>query len=333
MFVTGHVVALWQLVFLRLVTGLGVGGMLASLAAITAEFTPAKYRSLAVVSVTAGYPLGATLGGFVVAPLIPVYGWQIVFFAGSAATLAMVVVIYFLLPESLQFLATRRPANALEKINVVLRRLGRPRMDTLPVIEPTQQRAKANVLSLLTPSRRVKTLVLWATFFFCFISLYFLMSWIPKLVVTSGLSESEGVYASVAFNAGGVLGILTLGWLSSRTGLSRLIGIFLSAAGVGMIVFALAEGTGQLFLYLPLIGFMLQGGFTGLYAIAATIYPTEVRTTGVGWAIGLGRFGAVVGPFVGGVLIANEVSMENNFIIFALPLFIGGAIAYQLKVK
>ncbi len=333
MFVTGHVVELWQLVFLRLITGLGVGGMLASLAAITAEFTPAKYRSLAVVSVTAGYPLGATLGGFVVAPLIPVHGWQVVFFAGSAATLAMVVVIYFLLPESLQFLATRRPANALEKINVVLRRLGRPRMDTLPVIESTQQRAKANVLSLLTPNRRVKTLVLWATFFFCFISLYFLMSWIPKLVVTSGLSESEGVYASVAFNAGGVLGILTLGWLSSRTGLSLLIGIFLSAAGVGMIVFALAEGTAQLFLYLPLIGFLLQGGFTGLYAIAATIYPTEVRTTGVGWAIGLGRFGAVVGPFVGGLLIANEVSMENNFIIFALPLFIGGAIAYQLKVK
>jgi len=179
--------------------------------------------------------------------------------------------------------------------------------------------------------RRADTLMLWGAFFFCFISLYFLMSWIPKLVVTSGLSESKGVYASVAFNAGGVLGILTLGWLSSQMGLARLIAMFLSAAAAAMIVFALAEGVSHLLAYLVLIGFLLQGGFTGLYAVAAKIYPTELRSTGVGWAIGLGRFGAVVGPYVGGMLIAKGVSMENNFLIFALPLFIGGAIAYRLR--
>ena len=333
MYVTGHADTLWQLVVLRLITGLGVGGMLASLATITAEFAPAKYRSLAVVSVTAGYPLGATLGGFLVAPLIPEYGWQAVFFAGGAATLAMVVVIYLLLPESLQFLAARRPANALQKINVVLRRLGHQPLDTLPVIDPSNHGDKAHVLSLLTRNRRGTTLMLWTTFFFCFISLYFLMSWVPKLVVVSGLSESEGVYASVALNGGGVVGILTLGWLSSRIGLSRLIGIFLSASAVVMIVFAVAEGADHLLVYLPVIGFMMQGGFTGLYAVAAKIYPTEVRSTGVGWAIGLGRFGAVAGPYIGGLLIANEVSMANNFMIFALPLFVAGALAYQLRVR
>jgi len=159
------------------------------------------------------------------------------------------------------------------------------------------------------------------------------MSWIPKLVVMSGLSEADGVYASVAFNAGGVFGIITLGWLASIIGLSRLISIFLSMAAAGMVVFALSDGTQMLFYFLVAIGFMVQGGFTGLYAVAAKLYPTEIRTTGVGWAIGLGRFGAVVGPLVGGFLIAKDVSMAGNFLFFAVPLFVAGIIAYQLKLR
>ncbi len=333
MFATGFANSFWQLVVLRLIAGLGVGGMLASLAAITAEFSPAKYRSLAVMSVTAGYPLGATLGGFFVAPLIPIYGWQVVFFAGGAATLSMVVVIFFLLPESLQFLVTRRPAGALQRTNDVLQKLGRPPLESLPDIDTDRQEKRANVFTLLAGERRSSTLILWVTFFFCFISLYFLMSWIPKLVVMSGLSEADGVYASVAFNAGGVFGIITLGWLASIIGLSRLISIFLSMAAAGMVVFALSDGTQMLFYFLVAIGFMVQGGFTGLYAVAAKLYPTEIRTTGVGWAIGLGRFGAVVGPLVGGFLIAKDVSMAGNFLFFAVPLFVAGIIAYQLKLR
>ncbi|MBW1851623.1 MAG: MFS transporter [Deltaproteobacteria bacterium] len=333
MFLVGYTITLWQLIFLRLITGLGVGGMLASLAAITAEYTPAKYRSLAVVTVTAGYPLGATVGGFIAAPMIPAFGWESVFFAGGAATLLMVVAVYFLVPESLQFLITRRPANALDKANRIIARLRKPSITELPDIDMMLHGNKANVLSLLTAERRLKTLTLWTCFFFCFICLYFLISWIPKLVVTSGLSESEGVIASVAFNGGAVVGILTLGWLSARIGLSNLIGTFLSSAAVGMIIFAFLSGADHLLIYLFVIGFLQQGGFTGMYAVSAKIYPTEIRTTGVGWAIGLGRFGAVVGPYVGGVLIARGVSMEMNFIIFAIPLFISGLLAYKLMVK
>jgi benzoate transport len=333
MFITGYAVSLWQLILLRLITGLGVGGMLASLAAITSEYAPERYRSLAVVTVTAGYPLGAVLGGFIAAPLIPAYGWESVFFAGGGATLAMVIVVYFLMPESLQFLATKHPVNALEKFNAVLKRLGRSPVAALPAIDPAKHGDKANVLSLLTEARRAKTITLWLTFFFCFICLYFLMSWIPKLVVNAGLTETEGVYAAVAFNGGAVAGIVFLGYLASHIGLSKLIGTFLSTAAVGMIIFAFADGADNLILYLLVIGFLLQGGFTGLYAVAAKIYPTELRSTGLGWAIGLGRFGAVVGPYVGGVLIAANVSMEINFMVFAVPLLMGGFMAYRLQVK
>ena len=333
MFATGYSTSLWHMIILRLITGLGVGGMLASLAAITSEYTPEKYRSLAVVSVTAGYPLGASVGGFIAAPMIPAYGWESVFFAGGAATLLMVTAVYFLVPESLQYLLAKRPNNALQQVNRIMTRLNRPELKELPEVHASQHKERANVASLLTADRRKQTIMLWTTFFFCFVCLYFLMSWVPKLVISAGLSEATGVYAAVAFNGGGVIGIVTLGWLAARFKLSNLIGSFLTVAALGMVTFALASGINHLILYLAFIGFFLQSGFTGLYAVAAKIYPTEVRTTGLGWAIGLGRFGAVIGPYVGGVLIAMNVSMETNFILYAVPLLVSGLLAYTLSVK
>ncbi len=333
MCLTAYASSIWQLIVLRGITGLGVGSMLASLAAISSEYAPEKYRSLAVVTITAGYPLGATIGGFIAAPMMPVYGWESIFLAGGIATLLMGIAVYFWMPESPQFLLAKGGPRALPEINAILKRLHHPGLKELPEMEAGAHSDKANVFSLLTPERRNRTLILWTSFLFCFISLYFMMSWIPKLVVTAGLSESTGVYASVAFNGGAIIGIISLGWMSARIGLSNLIGIFLAGSAVFMMAFAYAEGVKYLFPYLFVIGFLLQGGFVGLYAVAAKIYPTELRTTGVGWAIGLGRFGAVIGPYVGGVLIASGISMEVNFIIFAAPLLIGGFIAYILAVK
>ena len=333
MFITGYASTLWQLATLRTITGLGIGSLLASLATLTSEFTPTKHRSLGVVAICAGYPLGATLGGFIAEPLLAAYGWQSVFFAGGIATLVMLPAIYYWVPESLQFLVKKRPANALDKINQVLDRMNKPTLSTLPEVNADEENEKASVFSLLSESRRAKTVTLWCTFFFCFISLFFLMSWIPKLVINSGLSESLGVYASVALNAGGVIGIFILGWASTRTSLSSLIGGFLSVAALLMVIFASMSNSLHLFLSLFVIGFFLQGGFTGLYAVAAKLYPAEIRATGVGWAIGLGRLGAVAGPYVGGILIAGGLSMELNFFIFAAPLLIAGVLAYSLAVK
>ena len=333
MCLTAFVTSLWPLIILRGITGLGVGGMLASLAAITCEYAPDKYRNFSVMLITAGYPLGATLGGLIAAPLLPLYGWQSVFIVGGVATLIMGFIAFLYMPESLQFLLSRKGEQALTDINKILRRLSKPELEKFPQIESNSQQDKANVFSLLSRGRRNQTLILWTSFFFCFISLYFMTSWIPKLVVNAGMTESIGVYASTAFNGGAIIGIICLGWMSSRIGLSNLIGAFLSGSAITMIVFVIADGVNQLFFYLFVIGFLLQGGFVGLYAVAAKIYPTEIRTTGVGWAIGLGRFGAVVGPFVGGLLITSGVTMQTNFIIFSVPLLISGFIAYILTVK
>jgi MFS family permease len=333
MFLTGYAESLLSLCVLRAVTGLGAGAMLASLAAVSSEYAPVKYKSFAVATVTAGYPLGATIGSFIAAPLMAEYGWRSVFFFGGGATIGMFLLTFYLIPESLQFLVSKRPKNALQKVNKILKRLQCNTLDELPPQSPAQEVVKTSVGALLSPQWRTKTLVLWATFFFCFITLYFLMSWIPKLVVNSGMTVSQGVYAAAAFNGGGVMGILSLGYLSAHFALFRMISFFLFLSGSMMAIFAATSGLDYLLLYLVAIGFLLQGGFTGLYAAAAKMYPTEIRATGVGWGIGLGRLGAVAGPYIGGILIAKGLSMEMNFFVFAVPMLISGFMATRLGVK
>lgn len=330
---TALIASLWHLIVARFITGLGIGAMLASLTTINSEYTPIKYRSMAVVIVLTGYPLGATIGGFIAAPLMATYGWESVFLVAGAATISMLFLVYFLIPESIQFLAVKRPADVLTKINKILIRMRKEPLDTLPEIIPNTQPTRVRVFSLLSQQFRTKTLVLWACCFFCLMCLYFMMSWIPKLVINSGLSEAEGVYASMAFTGGGVIGTVVLGILTTRMGLTNVISSFLLCSALFMLLFYQYSDSLNLFYSLTFIGFLFTSGYTGLYAVAAKIYPTEIRTTGVGWAVGVSRFGAVAGPYFGGILVASNVSMESSFLILATPIALGGIMAWYLKIK
>ena len=190
------------------------------------------------------------------------------------------------------------------------------------------------MMQLLGDEHRGKTLALWTTFFFCFSTLYFLLSWIPTLLIDAGFTEQDGFRGMTLFNLGAFFGVLVVGWLSTRMSLSRVLGTFLFSSGLLMVVYAYAPQNITLLLgVILLIGVLQQGGFTGLYAVAAKIYPTRIKATGIGWGIGLGRFGAVVGPAVAGVLIAAGISMQANFIIFAIPMLIGGFFAWRLGVR
>jgi benzoate transport len=334
---TGFATALWQLIILRFISGLGAGAMLASQATLAAEYSSSRLRALSVTAVTAGYPLGAMLTGFVASAIIPEHGWRAVFWLGGGLTLAMAVVALLLLPESLQYLLEKRPANALQKINTILQRLKKPTLTELPALEQRDQAtpdsAIANMRALLQSELRVPTLTLWLSFFFCFAALYFLMSWIPKMMVDAGWSSDTGNLAFSLFNLGGVLGTLFLGSLAMRFKLSNVIMVFLLLAAAAMLAFAASPRHELLLLSLIFfIGLMQQGGFTGLYAVSAKLYPTAIRSTGVGWAIGLGRLGAVVGPAVAGFTIAGGFSMADNFYLFAIPLAISGFIAFYLRI-
>jgi len=335
---TANASSLSEFIILRFISGLGAGAMLACQATLAAEYSPEKYRSLSVAITTAGYPLGATMTAVVAGLVMPEYGWRGMFWLGGGVTLTMGIIAWMFIPESLKYLFERRPANALARVNRILQKLGKDTIDQLPVIaKNTQNESKglfAIMTSLLAREHRVATLVLWTTFFLCFATLYFLMSWIPKLMEQTGYSAETGHFAFLLFNLGGVIGILTLGTMSTRWKLTNLVFVFLSSSAICMVIFAASPN--QLNLLLTVIFFMgilQQGGFTGLYAVAAKVYPTEIRSTGIGWAIGLGRSGAVVGPAAAGYLIAAGFSMSANFYIFAIPMALGGIISWWLKVK
>ncbi|MCH7981830.1 MAG: MFS transporter [Proteobacteria bacterium] len=335
---TANASSLAEFMALRFISGVGAGAMLACQATLAAEYSPEKYRSLSVALTTAGYPLGAMMTAVVAGFIMPEYGWRGMFWFGGAVTLSMGLVAWLFIPESLKFLFERRPDNALDRVNKILLKLKKDTLTELPLIAKAATRESKNFFgvmrSLLAREHRVVTLVLWTTFFLCFSTLYFLMSWIPKLMEQTGYSAETGHLAFFLFNLGGVLGILTLGMMSTRWKLTNLVFVFLSLSAVCMVIFAAAPNQLNLLLVVIfLMGILQQGGFTGLYAVAAKVYPTEIRSTGIGWAIGLGRSGAVLGPAAAGFLIAAGFSMSANFYIFAIPMALGGFISYWLKVK
>lgn len=335
---TARATALPEFIVLRFVSGVGAGAMLACQATLAAEYSPDKYRALSVAVVTSGYPTGAMLTSVVAGFVMPEYGWRGMFWFGGALTLTMGFVAWLLLPESLKYLFERRPRNALRHVNKILRKLEKDQLATMPEVASEHRAGTAGfattMLRLLHPEHRRVTLTLWSTFFLCFATLYFLMSWIPKLMEDSGYDQSVGHRAFFLFNLGGVIGIYLLGMLSTRFKLTNLVFVLLFSSAIGMVVFAMAPNQlTVLMVIIFLIGVLQQGGFTGLYGTAAKAYPTRMRSTGIGWAIGLGRSGAVAGPAIAGYLIVAGLDMSDNFIVFSIPMAIGGLIAYRLHVR
>jgi len=328
---------LTQFIVLRFISGMGAGAMLACVATLTAEYSPEKYKALAVGIVTAGYPMGAMMTSVVAKSIMPEYGWQGMFLFGGFLTLAMVVITFLFIPESLKFLFEKRPAGALDTANRILVKLKKNTLAQLPEI--TQSSVKGgglitNMKSLLQGDFLKTTLTLWFAFFFCICTLYVLLSWTPRLVEDAGYGVQAGRDAFFWFNFGGVSGIVMMGLLSARFHLSKVITAMTIAAAVAMVLFAALELTFQSMLVLIfLVGFLQQGGYTGLYAAAAKAYPTAIRSTGIGWAIGLGRFGAVVGPAITGYMIAAGFDMSYIFYAFSIPLLFGAVLAYTLKIR
>ncbi len=344
-----------QLLFFRFISGLGIGSMLASTATLTSEYAPIKTKDFWVSFVMSGYPIGAVLSGLAAASIIPAYGWRTMFQVAGVATLATFPLIFFFLAESLDFLLKKQPVGALEKANAILQKIGQPILQKLPPLsismsdsgcrtsETTTNPAdianltadieKPSLSALLTPQRRLSTLQLWLALFMAFGSLYFLTTWIPKLASNAGLSMELAIYAGTVFNLGAFVGIVTQGYLSSRFGLRRTIFGFLATTAILMLIFGFFKGSAVVLVLFGLIGFGIQGGFVGLYAVATRFYPTEIRSTGVGFAMSAGRIGGIVGPFLGGFLIAAGLSMTANFMIFAVPTLLAGLVTLMIQSK
>lgn len=306
-----------QLALLRGLTGLGVGGVLASSNVIASEYSARRWRGLAVSLQGMGYALGATLGGLLAVWLLSHWGWRAVFCAGGLITLGAIPLVLIGLPESLDFLLTRRPAGALVRINRLARRLGQPPLAALP--PRTEARAAGGTVGrLLAPALRRTTLLVWTLFFLAMFGFYFIMSWTPKLLTTLGLSEQQGVAGGVLLSVGGIFGAALVGLLFARLPLSRALGGFMLTTALLLVAFAQMGSSylGALAMGL-LIGLFANGCVAGLYALPALAYAAEVRATGVGWGIGIGRLGAILSPVVAGLLLDNGWPPLRLYLVFA----------------
>mgnify|MGYP003333505516 FL=1 len=315
---------------LRFISGLGIGVIFGSAPALASEFMPSRYRSLAVSLVVMGYPVGAVLAGPMANALIPDYGWAAVFTAGGILTLCIGIVTWLLLPESPEFLASRagnRPEREAA-VNGLLARLSR---DAVTGLSANVTRPSATpVAQILTAERRLRTLVLWSIYFMGFLTMYFMLSWIPTLFVDAGYTRAQGIEALTGFNLGAIPGILVLAFLTTRLPLVPLLSLFFLSAGGILVYVGLTEpaALGSLMTLMFVGGVFLHGGFTCLYALATQAYPSDVRAAGVGWAAGLGRTGAIASPLLAAALISAGWGMYSLFLSFALPLVIGGLLLW-----
>lgn len=330
MIATAFAQSVTQLTILRLIAGLGIGSMLASLTSMVSEYTPDKHRNMAILVLHAAYPIGAIIAGFIAARVLPDFGWRPLFTFAGIISLVAVPLVVLGLPESLEFLVSKQPRNALPKINRILSGMTQEPLDSLPEKLNLDEKG-SGLAALLSPELKVPTLVLWLAFMMSFATLYFLFSWVVKLAVEAGLNIAHAMYAGISLNLGAFFGSVSLGYLSSRFGLKPTISIFFLCGAVMSVVYGNFNISVAVVLVLIFIlMYFVQGGFTGLYAVAARLYPTEIRTTGVGWAIGAGRIGAILGPSLAGFILGAGISINWTFVIFGLPLVIAGFVISRL---
>jgi len=320
-----------ELLVLRVLTGIGIGGTIASVAVIVSEYAPDHLRGTALAVYATGYSIGATIGGALAAYAIPRYGWRAAFVIGGTLSLLMLPLAWHKLPESLDFLLSRRPPSGLRRVNAILEGMGQPTLTVLA--EPAygsdrgdQGSVGAQLKLLVRPS----TLLVWIIFFCTMAGFYFILSWTPRLLNAAGLSVGQGMTGGVLLNLGGIAGCGIFAFAAARADTHRLLLGALIGSALLIAAFGLVISRLDIALWTALLlGIIANAAMAGLYAIGPPLYPTAVRTTGMGWAIGIGRFGAILAPLASGALLDRGWLPAQLYFFFSTP-FIVAAVAIFL---
>lgn len=320
-----------ELLVLRFITGIGLGGAMPNAVALTAEVNPHRRRATMVMFMFAGFSLGAAVGGLIAAALIPHFGWSSVFLVGGLAPLLLVPLLLARLPESVRFLALSGDNDA--RIGALLEKIA-PAVRFAPGTVFTVAEEKLEglpVKRLFADGRTPATLAFWVLFFMSLLDLYLLSNWLPTVVNDLGASVSVAAIIGSMLQVGGFAGVFTLGRFIDRFSYRALAVTYLVAALAVGTIGLVGHSTVLLTAAIFASGFCIVGGQIASNALAATFYPTNVRSTGVGWALGIGRLGSIVGPLVGGALIARHVGLDKLFLFAAVPAVIACVAAVFLS--
>lgn len=301
-FATAYATSIEMLAVLRFMTGIGIGALMPSTVSLASDYAPDRLRASVTMWVFAGNPLGGFIGGQLIAQVLPLFGWPVIFHIGGALPLLLFPFLLFLLPESPRFLLTRGV-----RTPAALRVFAATGIDPATSHDQPVDVARGNtVAALFRDGYALRTILFWIMFFASLLSLYLITFWLPTVLHLEGLAPADAVFASSLYGAGGGLSVLLLGPLTNGFGLERVLTITL-AGGIAVVA-AVALGHLPYLLLLAAIfvmGVCVVGGQLGANGLSAAKYPARMRTTGVGWALGVGRLGGIVGPGLGGFLLGQ----------------------------
>lgn len=325
-FATGFTQSVRSMLVLRFLAGLALGGGMPIAYALVSEYFPRKIRATVIMLCGLGFAIGAGSAGFITAALLPRWGWQSLFWAGGAIPFLLLVASARHLPESIRYLViTKAPAGQIARILTKLD----PRL-TLPddaIFTVAEERAKGlPVGQLFAQGRAAYTCLLWLSVFANLLVLYFIVTWLPTLFTATGISIEAAATTTGMFGVGGPLGVALLGFVIDRYGAPVVLGLGFAVAGLAMAFLgSFLDSSFAISAALVVIGFFVSGGNGGTSAYAGAIYPTALRSTGIGWALGIGRTGAFIAPLIGAALVAAKWDMSAILHVIALSEFVAAA--------
>ena len=317
-----------SLVAFRFITGLGLGGAMPNAIALTTEYAPHRLRATAVMIMFCGFSLGAALGGLAAASFISHYGWKSVFVVGGVVPCLAFPLLAALVPESIRYLVVQ--GGGREKVARILARIdpgsALPADATFTVEE---HKAKGFVVKqLFAQGRTAFTLLIWVVFFMSLLDLYFLTNWLPTIISEAGIPVGRAALITAMYQVGGTVGTLLLGRLFDRFAPFFMLALtYLTAAIFVLLIGATGASLAALVLTVFGAGFCVVGGQIGANALTANSYPTAIRSTGVGWALGIGRIGSIIGPIIGGLLLSLRWPTRQIFLVAAIPVVIASVAA------
>lgn len=319
--------------FWRVITGLGVGGILVGTNVITSEYSSRKWRSFAISVYAAGFGVGAVLGGMFAVMLQGEYGWRSVFLAGAILTGLFLVLLFIWLPESIDFLTTKQPKNAEVRLNLIAKKIGLAGDWKLPA-KIEKVKTKLPISQLFSEKYLHSTLLIWTAFFAIMFSFYFISSWTPALLKEAGMTTEQSVSVGMMISLGGTCGALIYGLLASRSTARGVLILFTVLSSAATIIFILSSSVLWIAMVFGiLVGVLMNGCISGLYTLNPLTYDADIRNTGVGWSIGIGRIGAILAPTIAGQLLDMGWDKQSLYVGVGFIMLISTVAIFFLKSR
>ena len=317
---------------LRFLAGLGIGGVMPNVVALMTEYAPKRIRSTLVALMFSGYAIGGMTSALLGAWLVPQFGWKIMFYIAIIPLVALPLIWKFL-PESLMYLTNKKE---IEQTRTIVRKISPSQQlngDTEFVLNEVTKGDEAPVKALFQQGRMFSTFMFWIAFFMCLLMVYALGSWLPKLMIQAGYSLGASMIFLFALNIGGMIGAIGGGALADRFHIKKVVTIMFICGAAALILLGFNSPQIVLYTLIAVAGAATIGSQILLYTFVAQYYPSTVRSTGMGWASGIGRIGAIVGPVLTGALLTMNLPHQMNFFAIAIPGVIAALAIFMVNLK